>query len=543
MWRNKFLLLGIIASLLIVSACTDPSSGDKGKKAKEQVLTTVNHVTSEPASLDPLKATDSQSGEVLTHVMEGLVRTDAKGEPQPGMAEKWEVSADNLTFTFHLRDAKWTNGDPVTAHDFEFQWKRMLDPKNAGEADYAYQLYYLKNGQKYQQGKAKAEDVGVKAIDDKTLQVTLEKPTPFFVSLTGFYALFPTNKNVVEKNPDWAKNADSYVGNGPFKLKTWAHDSKIEIVKNENYWNKNKVQLTQINFPMVGEEQTAYQMFLSKKINYLGTIPTDLVPKLLKEGKAKSTPIMGTYMYMFNVEKAPFNNAKIRKAFSLAIDREKLVKNVTQGGQAPATGWVPWEFNDPVANKPFYQARPPYLPSTANPDEAKKLLAEGLKELGMTELPEVTLDYNTSEAHKKIAEAVQQMWKENLGVEVKMRNSEFKVYLDKTKAGDFQVARMGWLADYVDPMTFADYYLTDGGNNDTNWGNPEYDKLIAEAKSTADQKVRMEKMHQAEAILMDEMPVAPLYFYTINYMMDDKLKNVIHDVTGHTDYTYAYIEE
>ena len=546
-WTGKLSAILVAFALVFTAACGGGSDQGKGSEelAEEQVLN-VGRVRSEPPSLDPATATDQTSGTILNQVMEGLVRIAPDGKPQPAVAEKWEVSKDGKEITFHLRkDAKWSNGDPVTAHDFEYAWKRVLDPKRKPPSDYAYQLYYLKNGEKYNQGKAKAEDVGVKAVDDHTLKVELEQPTPYFVSLTSFYTLFPVNKKVAEKNDKWAAEADTYVGNGPFKLKTWEHDAKIELVKNEHYWGAKDVKLTQINFPFIGKEETGYQQFKSGKLDEGDSIiiPPDLVKKGLESGEIKSQKSPAVYFYMFNVEKKPFNNKKIRKAFALAIDRKSIVENVTQGGQVPATGFVPWGIPDFVANKDWVETRDPYLPETAQPEEAKKLLEEGMKEEGYDKLPTVTIDYNTDEGHKKIAEAIQQMWKKNLGVDVKLRNSEWQVYLDKTKSGDFQVGRLGWLPDYIDPMTFMDIWVTGGGNNDTRFSHKEYDALIEKAKSTADQKVRMEALHKAEDILMDEMPIAPIYFYTDLYMEQDYVKGVVRNPDKTVYFRDAYVVE
>ncbi|MBA4496517.1 peptide ABC transporter substrate-binding protein, partial [Paenactinomyces guangxiensis] len=458
---KQLLLVSIVLCFIFTSACSEQQ---KANADKNQVLTIIRNVTSEPANMDPTFSDDSAAFEVFRSIMEGLVALDEKAQPQPAIAKEWTVSEDGLVYTFKLRPTKWSNGDPLTAHDFEFAWKRMLDSKNKGRAEYAYQLFYLKNGEKYQQGKAKAEEVGVKATSDDTLVVNLEQPVPYFLSLTSTPAYFPLNKKVVESDPNWAKNADTYVSNGPFKIKTWIHDQKIELVKNENYWDKGKVRLKQINLPFVNSAQTAYQMFLSNQADYIAgnSIPADLTPQLLKEGKAKSIPDTTPYFFIFNMKKKPLNNEKIRRAFSLAIDRKAIVEKVAQGGQKVATGLVPWGIPDPAANKDFTDAHPAYVPETAKAEEAKRLLEEGMKEEGITELPEITFDYNTGELHKKIAETVQQMWKKNLGVDVQLRNSELKVFLDRIDKGDFVIARMGIGADYLDPMSFLDLYLTGG---------------------------------------------------------------------------------
>jgi oligopeptide transport system substrate-binding protein len=531
----------LIAVALVLGGCD--FNDEAGKP--NQVLHVVNHVTSEPASLDPLLVNDIGSGEVLYHVMEGLVRLDREGNPRPGMAKSWKASADMKKFTFELRAAEWSNGDRVTAHDFEYQWKRMLSPENKGKSMFSYKLYCIKNGEKFQQGEAEADDVGVKALDDDTLEVTLEQPAPYFPSLVGNYAFYPVDKKVVENNPDWSREATSYVGNGPFKLKEWNHDEKIVLEKNERFWNAKEVKLEEIEFPFISSPTTAYQMFLSKKLNYLGSgaIPTDLLPALTKEGKVQNHPILGTYVYKMNVEQPPFDNQKIRLAFSMAIDREQLSENLLQSGQQAAVSWVPWKMPDPVEKKEFYQVTKPVLTPRAQAEKAKKLLEEGMREEGIRQLPEITLDYSNSETNKKIAEAVQQMWKKTLQTEVKLRGSESKVYLAKLASKNYQIASMGWVSDFNDPVVFIDCFVTDAGANETNWSNKEYDRLVDTVKSSPDQRIRMRAMHKAEEILMNEAPIMPIFYLTESSMADKSVKNVVVTIGGTTDYTYAYIKE
>jgi ABC-type oligopeptide transport system substrate-binding subunit len=536
-WVATTTAILMVFSMVLLAACGKDSSN---AMAEKQVLN-VGYITSEPPALDPLKGTDDISSLVMRHVLEGLVQLDKNGNPIAGMATKWDVLDGGKKIIFHLRDAKWSNGDPVTAQDFEYAWKRMLDPKNA--AEYAYQLFYLKNGEAYNQGKAKAEDVGVKALDPKTLEVTLEAPTPYFIPLTAFHALFPVDKKVAEKNPNWGADAKTYVGNGPFLLKTWVHDKKIELVKNPKYWDEKNVKLAQINFPFIGDEQTEYQMYVSGSVDMNKNVPPDLAPELIKEKKAKIIHQPALYFYVFNTKKKPFDNVKIRKAFSLAIDREAIVKDVLGQGQTPATGWVPWGIRDFNQNKEWVQTHAPYIQPKANPAEAKKLLQEGMKEEGITKLPDITISYNTNAGHKKIAEAIQQMWKKNLNVNVKLANTEWKVFLDNLTQGNFQVARYGWVPDYMDPMTFIDLWMTGGGNNNAKFSNPQYDALVKQAKSTGDQKVRMEAMHKAEDILAKEMPVTPIYNYTQVYQLKDYVKGVEIQPDGSFTFTHAYVTE
>jgi oligopeptide transport system substrate-binding protein len=540
-WMPRVVAVFAVLSMVFLAACGGGSDAG-GELADKQVLT-IGNVASEPPGVDPMKAQDSQSGLLVNQLMVGLVNVDKEGKAHPALATKWESNKEQTEFTFHLRDAKWSNGDPVTAHDFEYAWKRMLDPKNA--AVYAYQLFYLKNGEKYNAGKAKAEDVGVKAVDDKTLKVTLERPTPYFVNLTNFYALLPVPKKVVEKNKDWATEAKTFVCNGPFKLKSWEHDSKMVLEKNPNYYDAKKVKLDQINVPFVKDQKTGWQMFKAGELDFgdKNIIPLDLVSSLLKTKEVTAPKQIASYGVEFNTKKKPFNNKKIRQAFSLAIDRDSLVKNVTQSGQAPANGWVPWGMYNPVTKNEWVKEHGKYIDPKPQVNKAKKLLQEGLKEEGLKKMPEVTYIYNTDDGHKKIAEALQQMWKKNLGVDVKVNNMEWKVFLEKKHSGDFDFSRTGWLPDYNDPMTFLDMYQTGSGQNDPKFSNKKYDELLNKAKNTGDQKVRFDAMHKAEDILMDELPVAPLYWYTDLSAQADNVKGVVQLPDDNTYFEHAYVTE
>ncbi|WNC15323.1 peptide ABC transporter substrate-binding protein [Brevibacillus brevis] len=508
-------------------AAEKPASGPK-------VLRVNLH--SEPPTADPGIAEDSTSGTIVRATFEGLTRTGEDGKVHEAAAESYTVSEDGKTYTFKLRDAKWSNGDPVTAKDFEYAWKRALDPKTA--SNYAYQLYYIKNGEAFNKGKAKVEDVGVKALDDKTLEVTLENPTPFFTELTAFYTYYPVNQKVVEGNDKWAADGKTHVGNGPFKLESWEHKNKLVLVKNDNYWDKDKVKLDKIEFSMVEDENTELSMFDNGELDWAGSptssLPTDAIPALKDSGKMKTQPIAGTYWYKFNTEKAPFNNVKIRKAFTYAIDRQSLIDNVLQTGQIPATGAVPPSM---ALNKDGYF-------KDNDIETAKKLLEEGMKEEGLTKLPTITLSYNTSEAHKKIAEAIQDQWKKNLGVDVKLENKEWKVYIEDLHQGKFQIGRMGWLGDFNDPINFLELYKDKkGGNNDTNWENPKYKELLNQSALEKDPEKRKAILAQAEQILMDDMPIMPIYFYTDSWVQNDKVSGVVIDGLGAVDYKNADIAQ
>lgn len=539
--RKNRKLIGVLTVVLLLSfvltACGGSNSGTGGK-AEENVIT--YNLGTEPETLDVATATGKVEATVQMAMFEGLTRLDANNQPVPAMAERWEISDDGLVYTFYLRDAKWSNGDPVTAYDFEYAWKRLLDPDTA--AEYCYQAFYIKNGEKYNAGEVSADEVGVKALDDKTLQVTLETPTAYFLTLTAFPNLYPVNKKIVEADPKWHTKVETLVGNGPFKIVNWEHQQKIELVKNPEYWAADDVKIDRIVMTMVESEDTELSMFESGQIDIAENPPVQEVRRLLDEGTATMYPDLSVYYYMFNVEKEPFDDPRVRKAFAMAIDRQAIIDNVTQANQIPAFAIVPYGIPDAEPGSDFREVGGNnYFKEDVA--EAKRLLAEAGYPDGKG-LPEIKILYNTNEAHQKIAEAIMEMWKKNLGAKVSLTNQEWQVYLNSRKAGDYQVARAGWGADYVDAMTFLDMWMTDNGNNQTNWGNPEYDRLIKEAKASSDPEERVKLMHEAEKILMDEMPIMPIYFYTNVNMYKPWVKGVVVPmVGGYQEFRWAYIEK
>ncbi|MFJ7753761.1 peptide ABC transporter substrate-binding protein [Peribacillus muralis] len=541
MKKSKFSVLALLmAIMLILAACNGGSKetskeneGGSGDSSKAKVLNVNN--SSEPGSLHPANAQGTHESWILEHTFEGLTKKTEEGKIVPGNAESWKISEDGLKWTFKLKEGlKWSNGDPLTAHDFEYAWKYALKPETA--ADYAYQLYYLKGGEAYNSKKGKEEDVGVKATDDLTLEVTLEKPTPYFLDLTSFYTFYPIDKKVQEENPKWALDAKTHVSNGPFKLTEWKHKESLKIEKNENYYDKDKIKLDAVNFALIEDENTAWQMYQSGELDLAYPLPVDIQGQMVNsdDKEFKMGKELAVYYYNFNTKVKPFNNAKVRKALSMAIERQKITDNVAQGGQKPAFGVVPPGIPD--ASGDFQENTGDLFKEDVT--EAKKLLKEGLAEEGMKKLPDFSILYNTLDSHKKIAEAVQGMWRDNLGVEVTLENAEFQVKLDREKAGDFEISRAGWVGDYVDPMTFM-LWETDGAYNDAGWSNKEYDKLLNEAKSTMEPKERMDALHKAEKVMIDEMPILPVYFYTKPYMVKSNVTGVYAPINAYPNFVYA----
>lgn len=496
-------------------------------------------VGAEPETLDPRKMTDEVGGNIAAQLFEGLTVLDDKAVAVPAAAERWEVSPDGLTYTFYLRpDAKWSNGDQLTAQDFEFAWKTALSPEVASR--YAYQLFCLKNGENYNKGRVPVSEVGVTAVDDKTLKVVLERPTAYFSSLTAFHSYYPVHRQTVKSNPDWANDAGTIIGNGPFKIVSWTHNNKIEFAKNPYYWDAAKVKLDKMEFILVDNENTELAMFDNNQAD-MGRSPVSAaIPRLIKEGKLKIYPLLATYFYCFNVTKPPLDNLKVRQALLLAIDREAIIKNVTKGEQKAALAWVPSGLSDAVSGSEFRTVGGNFYQDN-DIAAARKLLAEAGYPDGRG-LPPITLIYNTNEGHKSIAEAVQEMWRKNLGVEVSLMNQEWKVFINTRNKGDFQIARHGWSGDYADPMTFIDLFTSDSGNNDAQYRNAAYDALVALAKTTNDQAVRMKAMHDAEKMLMDDAIIAPVYYYTNLTYVKPYVKGYRCTILGTFYFKEAYLE-
>lgn len=524
---KKQYLAGLLILSLLATLLTGCGGGGKQGAAPTggEKIIRYNH-GQEPETIDPIQNTSTDGGTIASAVFEGLTALDAENKSIPGVAATWEISADRTTYTFHLRkDAKWSDGKPVTAQDFAYSWQRALDPKT--KAEYAYQLFYIKNGEEFNSGTAKAEDLGIKVIDENTMEVTLNAPTPYFLSLTSFPTLMPVRQDVIEKNGDqWARKAETYIGNGPFKAVEWVSKDHLKLVKNENYWDKERVKIDGIMITFIGDESTMLSSYEAGELDVIDSVPLTEVARLKKESKEFNVlPQAGTYYYAFNTQKAPFDNLKVRKAFSLAIDRQTIVDKIRKTG-TPATAFVPPGIPDATPDKEFRSVGGDFLPVKADAAQAKKLLAEAGYPDGKG-FPDVTLIYNSTEEHKILAEAILEMWKQNLGISnIKLANMEWGVFIPTRQKGDFQIARDGWIGDYNDPMTFIDLFTSDSGNNDPQWKNTQFDQLIRQARLASNEEERMATLHQAEKLFLDEVIMAPIFFYTQNSMVKPYVKNL-----------------
>lgn len=549
--KKKYLLFTLLAIIsLILAACNfggetakEEDEGDKGTgsevQEKKKALNLV--IASEPPAMNPQLATDTTSGNILLSLFEGLTRLDKDAKYEKALAEDIQISDDQLTYTFKLRDAKWTNGDSVVAGDFEYAWKWALDPANTSE--YASQLYPIKGAEEFNTGKGSADDIAIKVVDDKTLEVTLANPTPYFLELTAFQTYMPINKKVAEANKEWYADAgENYVTNGAFKLAEWQHDASLKLEKNADYWDVANVKLDEVNIGMVEKEPTAVSKFKAGEIDYLGspfqTVALDSIDEFKKSNQLNIQPMAGVYWYKLNNKGKFTKNANIRKALTLAINRQELITNVVKGEQTPALGMVP------SAIAGFEEDRG-YIKDN-DIEGAKAALEAGMKELGIKKASdiEIGISINTSEAHNAIAQFIQEGWKKNLGIKVKIDNSEWQVFLDKLTNLDYEVGRMGWIADYRDPYTFLEMYSTaDNGNNDTGWENPKYKELMKKSVSEKDPAKRLEILKEAEGIAMGELPVAPIYYYTSLFVKKDSVTGMEPDPIGNIQLKRADITE
>jgi len=534
--KNKSLAVAV-SLLLAVSILLTGCSQTVAPTAKVQK--TSFNAGAEPKTLDPALSTGVPESHIQTALFEGLTRIGEGEKVMPGIAETWTQNTDGTVITFKLRDAKWSNGDAITAEDFKYAWLRALSPELASE--YSYQLYYIKGAEDYNSKKGTAEAVGLKVVDPKTLEVTLAAPTPYFIALTSFHTLYPVNKKAIEANKDWSLKAETFVSDGPFKMKEWKHNDQVVVVKNENYWDAKNVKMAEVDFNLLEDAKAALTAFEAGQLDGTDNIPTEDIDRLKASKVLKSAPYIGTYFYRFNVTKKPFDDVKVRKALTMAINRQTLIDKVVKGGQKPALAFTPPGMVDVEAGKDFRTVGGDFIKEDVT--EAKKLLAEAGYPDGKNWPADATILYNTSSNHKLIAEAIQNMWKTNLGIDVKLRNEEWAVYLESQKKLNYNISRAGWIGDYSDAMTFMDMFVTGGGNNETGWSNAEYDKQIKTiANKSGDQKVRIPAMHAAEKVLMDEMPIMPIYYYVNNFVLKDGIKGAFRSSLGPIDFKYASVE-
>lgn len=530
MKKRAFLAIVLVAIALAAA----------GAQAKQR-LTFV--LTLEAKSLDPTITAETGAAPIMENCFEGLIHIDKDGKFQPAAAESWAVSKDGLSYTFKLRKtAKWSDGKAVTAKDFVYSFARLMDP--ASGAEYAsLGSTYIKNGEAFAAGKAKAADLGLKASDDYTFVLTLERPTPYMLSLLSFSAFLPVRQDVVEKDAQaWFKNPATYISNGPFSMKENKFGETVLLVKSPSYWDAKSVKLEEIRFDYIFDGNTALNAMEAKKVDGLMGVASTEIPRLKAQSDSLVIlPRVGTTFIDFNVKQKPFDDPRVRRALALAIDRKAIVASVTQAGERPASGLIP---DSMVYNG--YSIRKMSGDYGIKPEgalaEAKQLLAQAGYPDGKG-FPAATLQYYTNDTIKKVSEAVQQMWKKNLGIQVELRNKEWKVHYQDMLDGNFQMAFTGWGADYMHPMTYMELFQAKSPNNQTGWASPAYDKLVADSITAKDEASSMKSLAAAEKELMAGMPIIPVYYGTNPAMMAPYVKGWYKLPIGTFVFKNAYIDK
>lgn len=559
---------------------------------------------SEVKSVDPALITGQPEGRIAYSIFEGLIRNDPKTlEPIPGVAQRWEISEDRLEYTFFLReDARWSDGTPVTAHDFAYSWRRFLDPRTA--AEYAYQAWYIKHAHNYSRGGSgiqagdavevelnlppdaintrrgeviygklvrivpRSEDqrdfivkiagkdttfrptddseaakvqpphgvrwcrqvlldfheVGIEVLDDRTLRITLENPTPYFLGLLGFYPLFPVNQRCLETYgaPAWTK-ANHVVTNGAYEIAFRRIRDRIRLVKSEHYWNRENVRLEVVDALAVESLTTALNLFLTDKADWIGDVPPPAMRELAREDPPRNdlnpAPFLSSYYYLINTRRKPLDDVRIRRALSMALDREELTSKLLPAGEPPSLSLVP----------PGIEG---YHLQTAEPEsaeEARRLFAEAGYPEGHG-FPRLEILTNTHEAHQAIAELIRKQWQRVLGISVKTRNEEWGAYHTSMRQGKYDIARRGWISDYTDPNTFLNMFITHSEQNSTGWSNAKYDQFVEQASYEVDPQKRFRLLEQAERILLDELPLIPIYTYVSKNMVKPYVRGFYNNV-------------
>lgn len=537
-WLRFSLFVSTVAAALVSFTGCGQRESVVDRASREQVLLMGNH--SEPTDLDPQILTTQQEYTLTMALFEGLTAPNPKDlSPEPGVAERWDVAPDLMSYTFHLRkNAKWQNGDPVTAKDFLYSFQRMLSPKLA--AEYAYMHWVVKGAKAFNEGKlTDFSKTGYSAPDDHTLKIELTGPTPYFLSMMYHQAWFPVHRATVEKfgpidqrGTLWTRPGN-HVGNGPFRVKEWRPNQIIVVEKSPTYWDAAKVVLNRIHFFPIDSQDSEERTFRAGQLHITASLPTAKIDVYKAEHPEFLTihPFFGTYYFKFNVTNGPLADLRVRQALSMSIDREALVKTVVRGGQEPAYSIVP-------PGTAGYSAR---TRVKFDIQAAKELMARA----GFPEgkgFPRIEVLYNTDDGHKSICEAVQRMWKANLGIDVAIVNQEGKVWQATMTQLNYQIVRYAWVGDYLDPNSFLDVFTSESGLNQTGWANKEFDRLIGDAARTADVAKRIDLFQQAETILVNESPTIPVYFYTRVALVRPEVKGWDRNLLDIHPYKYVSLE-
>lgn len=502
--------IAVVSLVVIIMPILYIPSGSKRPDNKSFLRLTLR---SEPPTLDWSIATDGVSFEVITNIMEGLTEYDQNLRPRPAIAERWEVSEDGKRYTFYLRsDVRWTDGKPVTAGDFVYSWRRLLDPKTG--AEYAYFLYDLVNAYEYNSGLIKDPNlIGVRAKSDHILEVDLKKPIVYFPSITTFMVTFPLRQDIVERHGDRWTEPGNIQTNGPFRLSEWRHEYRLTLIANNNYY-QGRPKADEVRMFVINELTTALTLYETGDIDMVNLQP-EAIPFYSKSKEHINLPLLRGYYYGFNIKMRPFDDVRVRRAFSMAVNRNEL-PNILKGGEIPTSSWIPkgmFGYNPDIGFK-------------FDPEGARRLLAEAGYPDGKG-FPTTILVYDTNPVNNLIAENIQAQWKRNLNIEVELDNQEWKVFLKRLKTDTPAIFRLGWGADYPDPDNFMNLFTTNSGNNNTGWGNRRYDGLVASASTERDEAKRLALYNEAQRILVEEdTPIMPLFITSQNLLIKPYVKDL-----------------
>ncbi len=522
MKKTKLLQSMLLASAVAATSLSAPvmaADVPAGTKLAD-IQHFIRHAGAEPGSIDPQKIEGTVGANIVRDLFEGLLNQSADGKELPGVATDWSANADNTVYTFNLRqDAKWSNGDALTAHDFVYGWQRAVDPATASPYSWFVDIPGIVNASKIISGELPASDLGVKALDDYTFEVTLANPIPFFVKMVTHGTLFPAHRATIEAHGDKWTQPENIVSNGAYQLTGWKVNERMDLTRNSNYWDDAKTVVEQVTFLPIESESASLARYRAGEMHIVDSFPSDQLKTLRSEipEQVYTTPRLCTYYYIMNVEKAPFDDVRVRKALSYAVDRNIITDYILGAGQLPAYGLTP----EITAN--FSPKKPAYASMTQ--DQRNAQAGELLADAGYTSANPLKLNllYNTSESHKKIAIAISQMWKKAGAVETELENQEWKTYLSTRNEGNFSIARAGWCGDYNEASTFLD--LLGQGDNDGNYVNQEYIDLMKKAKTMSDPSANY---NRAEEILAQDMPIIPIYQYTFMKLIKPEVQGFAH---------------
>lgn len=525
------------------TAATDDAAATDTASTGEKILSV--QIGPDPETIDPALNSAVDGGNMLLHSFECLLIVDQDGKLAPGQAETWETSEDGLTWTFHLRDGlKWSDGSDLTANDFVYSWKRVCDPMVA--APYAETVLSMVAGYEDAIG-GNLDALQVVAQDDKTLVVTLNAPCSYFGSLAAFATLSPVQQATIEANGDaWATAAETYISNGPFYVSEWVPGAYILMSKNPNYWNADAIKLDGIKFNLIEDANASYSAYQTGEVLFIKDVPTEEIPSLEGNPEFYVDPIIGTYYLSVNTQREPFTDARVRKALSLAIDREYVANTLMQGTYSPASnfmgpGWIDTDGSQFMDNA---NGGKPYIDTTAheaNVEEARQLLADAGYPDGAG-LPAITYSTNDAGYHKVVAEYLQQAWGE-IGVELSVNIVEWASFTPMRRNGDYDSARNGWVGDYSDPSNMLDLLFSTNGNNDGKFNNADYDAAMTLSRTTLDAAERSAALHEAEDILMEEAGCIPVAYYNDFWLQSEKITGSWHSAYGYWYFMYADIAE